>query len=80
MGAGAFFLLFLIIVVAAGVGLFFYLGGAAMWKKETDPEAGEEQSRPNHVETGQPTEGRIFPSSDGAGERDKSRIRFAWAD
>ena len=74
MEAGvAFFLLFLLLVVVGGAGLFFYLGGAALWAGETDSEAGGEEARPQHVQTGQPTEARIFPSLDGTGEHDKTR-------
>jgi hypothetical protein len=73
MEAGvAFFLLLILVVLAAVAGLFFYLGGAAMWMKGGDSEAGE-QSRPTHVETGRPTEARIFPSGDGTGDRDGTR-------
>jgi hypothetical protein len=73
MEAGvAFFLLLILVVLAAGAGLFFYLGGAAMWLKGGDPEAGDE-SRPEHVETGRPTEARIFPSGDGTGDGEETR-------
>ena len=67
MEAGvAFFLLFLLLVVVGGAGLF-------LWAGETDSEAGGEEARPQHVQTGQPTEARIFPSLDGTGEHDKAR-------
>lgn len=75
MGAGAVFLLFIVILVAAGAGLFFYLGGAAMWKKETDPDSGtgDGTNRPKHVVTGSASNARMVPSMDGAGDRDEIR-------
>jgi hypothetical protein len=74
MEAGvAFFLLFILFVIAAGAAVFFYLGGAVMWLKKPDPEAGEDQSRPKHVETGPATNARFVPSMDGTDDRSETR-------